>query len=115
MHEEQLCQVITRPGVAGAVLLTPMSLINSLINGVSNPIPPDIQNTINLKPSKLGTWNFYTMFTTCHMSYITCHMSHLTSFFFYIKKHPSIQIVHNQAAHGTNLQYSVQPVFLGSQ
>ena len=44
-------QVINRHGVAGAVLQTPSSLIDRL----SDPFPPNLQNTINHKPLELGT------------------------------------------------------------
>ena len=29
------------------------------------------------KPLELGTCNFYTMFTTCHLSCVMCHVSHV--------------------------------------
>ena len=39
---------------------------------------PNLQNTTNPKPLKLGTWIFYTMFTTCHVSCVACHLSPVT-------------------------------------
>ena len=42
-------QVINRPGVAGAVLHTASSFIDSLIQSVSQPFPPDLHNIINHK------------------------------------------------------------------
>ena len=50
-------------------------LRNSLTDRVTHPFSPNLQNTINTKPLQLGTWNFDTMFTTCHMSCVTCHVS----------------------------------------
>ena len=44
-----------RCGVVGAVLQTPPTLVNSLINRVTAPFPPNLQNTINPTPLKLGT------------------------------------------------------------
>ena len=41
--------IVNRPGVAGAVLHTASSLINSFINSVSEPFPPDLHNIINHK------------------------------------------------------------------
>ena len=45
---------------------------------LSHPFPPNLQNTINPKPFERGTWNFYTMFTTCHVPCVTCHISQVT-------------------------------------
>ena len=39
-------KIVIRPGVDGAVLQAPLSLINS----VSEPFPPNLQNIINHKP-----------------------------------------------------------------
>ena len=41
---------IERPGVAGAVLQTPLLFNNSLINSGSDHFPPDLQTTFLLKP-----------------------------------------------------------------
>ena len=43
--------IFTRPSVAGAVLQTPPSLIQS----ASDPFPPNLQNTITPKPLELRT------------------------------------------------------------
>ena len=67
-------KLFNRPGVAGAFLQTPPSLTD----WVSDPFPSNLQNTITPKPLELGTWNFYTLFTTCHVSCVTCHLSHVT-------------------------------------
>ena len=72
-------EITNRPGVAGAVLQIPPSLIHwftvSLSDWVWVPFPSNLQNTINPKPLFLGKWNVYTMFTTCHVSFVTYHMS----------------------------------------
>ena len=77
--------IFNRPGVAGAVLLTPPSII---------PFPPFLQNTINPKPLELVTWHFYTVFTPlsgimCHVSPVTCHMSRVTYIYIYSPTLPS--------------------------
>ena len=46
--------VISRPGVAGAVLQTPLSFINSLIQWLRDPFPPNLQNNFTPK-RKMGT------------------------------------------------------------
>ena len=76
--------VFNRPGVAGAVLQTPLSLIESVSQFVS-------QWAFSSKSSKycksqsgrareLPFWeNVYPpQHVTCHMSCVTCHMSHVT-------------------------------------
>ena len=54
-----------------------------LIKSPTAPFPPNLQNIINPKPLKIGTWNFKRWFTSlhwspvmCHMSCVMCHMSH---------------------------------------
>ena len=42
--------IFNRRGVAGAVLQSPASLIDSLIHSFSNPFPPNLQNIITPKP-----------------------------------------------------------------
>ena len=74
-----VCPVINRPGVAGAVLQTASSLINSLIKWVTEPFPPDIHNIIKPKPLELESWNFERMFAPHHVSCVTCHVSRVTS------------------------------------
>ena len=72
------------PGIAQAVVQTPLSLI-----------PPNLQNILNQKWLKLGTWHFERRFihltptvichvshVTCHISRVMCHVSHVTFFFF---------------------------------
>ena len=44
-------EVFNRPGVAGAVLQSPSSLIiNSLIDSLTDAFPPDLQNISTPKP-----------------------------------------------------------------
>ena len=54
--------IIKRPGEAGAVLQTPPSLIDWLNHSVSNPFPPNLQNTINPKPLER------------HLSHVICFL-----------------------------------------
>ena len=83
-----LQSIFNRPGVAGAALQTPLSLINWLTL-IESPFPPNLQNIINPKPLELGTWNAYTMFTTFHVSCVTCQVSpvtcHLSPVFFLLQ------------------------------
>ena len=58
------------------------SLINWLIDSLSNTIPPNLQNTFTLKPWKLRTWNVESRFTSLHLSYVRCHMSLIFLSFF---------------------------------
>ena len=71
--------IFNRPGVAGDVLQTALSLINWLIGWVTDPFPPNVHNIRNPKPLELESWNFESMFTPhhvlCHVSPVTCHMS----------------------------------------
>ena len=46
---------INRPGVAGAVLRTFLSLIQLFNNLVNDHYPPNLHNTPNLKTLELGT------------------------------------------------------------
>ena len=41
--------IFNRPGVAGAVLYTASSFIDSLINSVREPFPPDLHDILNHK------------------------------------------------------------------
>ena len=52
-------ELFNRPGVAGAVIQTPLLLIKLF----ADPFPPNLQNIINPKPFELGTSNFATMAT----------------------------------------------------
>ena len=63
-----------RPGVARAVLQTPLSFIQS----ATDPFPPHLQNIISPKPLEQGTSNFDTMFTNPDVSWVRCHVSHVT-------------------------------------
>ena len=47
--------IFNRPGVAGAVLQSPSLLINSFIESVSHPFPPNLQNNITPKSKELGS------------------------------------------------------------
>ena len=63
--------LVNRPGVAGAVLQTPLWLIDSF----SHHFPPNLQDIINPKTLELGSWNFERMFTPHHVSHVRCHVS----------------------------------------
>ena len=66
--------VFNRPGVAGAVLQIPLSLIKS-----HYPFPPNLQNIFTPKPYELGTLSFERMFTSLHVSHVPSLMSRVTS------------------------------------
>ena len=72
-----LLMVITRPGVAWAVLQTPLSLIDYLTDWVTSPFPPNIvvytTRLLTLNKWELKTWNFLKNFhlppcVTCYVS-----------------------------------------------
>ena len=80
------CHINNRPGVAGAVLQTPLKLFIWIINWAIHHFPPDLQITFPPKPKELGSWHFERLFTPtmCHM-YVTyhvpcvlCYVSHVT-------------------------------------
>ena len=52
---DQQAAMFNRPGVAGGVLQTPPSFIDSFIQRVSDPFPHNLQNIITPKPFELGT------------------------------------------------------------
>ena len=60
--------IINRPGVAGAVLQSPPSVINWLSDGLWKYI----QSTVNPKPEELESWNFEKMFIPHYVSPVTC-------------------------------------------
>ena len=61
-----------RPCVAGAVLQTALLLIDWLIE---SSFPPNLQNTINSKPKRLGSWNFERMIIPHQVSGVRCQVS----------------------------------------
>ena len=56
-----------------------------LINWLTEPFPPNLQDIINPKTLELGSWSFERMCTPnkCHMTHVMCHMSGVTSQFFF--------------------------------
>ena len=70
------CKIFNRPGVAGAVLQTPLSLIwSSFSSRSSNHFPAQTKRARELK-----FWeNVYPPpNVTCHVSHVICHMSCVT-------------------------------------
>ena len=63
-------KVFNRPIVAGAVFQTHTLLINWLINWVSQPFPPNLQNIITPKSWELESWNCERMCTLHHLSHV---------------------------------------------
>ena len=92
-----IMMLFNRAGVARAVLQSPLSFINSLINWVTAPLVQISSKPCNPKPEQLGSWKFKRMFisqyvscvmchvsrVTCPMSHVTCHLSPVTCNFFY--------------------------------
>ena len=72
--------MLNRPSVAGAVLQSPPSLINSVSQ--SSFKSKYLPNTLNRKPEELGSWDFEIMFIphcfTCQVSHVTCQVSGVT-------------------------------------
>ena len=52
-------------------------VINSYIQSVSDPFPPNLQQTFIPKPVAPGSWHFERMFTSLHLSHVKCHVSHV--------------------------------------
>ena len=57
LYVEQI-YIFNKPGVAGAVLLTPPLLIERLIHSLNNPFPPDLQNTSTPKTARARELKF---------------------------------------------------------
>ena len=79
-----------RPGVAGTVLQTPLSLIYSLSESSFVKISSKHLHSLTVKPKKLKFLKEVHLLPTvmcqiscvkCHMSHVTCHVS-LVMFFF---------------------------------
>ena len=51
--------LINRPGAAGAVLQTPLSLCHSFSQSVTDPFPHNFQNIINPKPYNISHVKFH--------------------------------------------------------
>ena len=76
MLYKHLCHsliIINRPGVAGAVLKSPLSLIDLL---VEPSFSLNIFQTLLIPNQK--SWNFERMFIPHYVSCVMCHMSHVT-------------------------------------
>ena len=76
-----ITNIFSRPSVAGKVLQSPQSLIQS----VTDPFLQNHQNIITHKPENLESWNFERMVTphnlthaACHVPCFPCHMSQAT-------------------------------------
>ena len=67
--------IFNRPGVAGAVLQSPLKLRYSLINSVSHPFPPSLQNIITLKQYFLESLSPH------HLSNVRCRVSLIFTFY----------------------------------
>ena len=80
--------IINRPGVAGAVLQTPSSFINSVS---SSAFSSRYSTNLHSQAVRARELNFFDNVHlpppgTCHMSHVTCHVSHVTfSYFFFYK------------------------------
>ena len=54
-------------------------IVNKMIQSLSHPFPPNLQNTITPKPYQLGTFtSIHVLHVTCRMSCVMCHMSYAT-------------------------------------
>ena len=82
--------MFNRPGVAGAVLQTPASLIKSVAQSSFSSKSSKHHNSQTVWPRELTFWENvhptqYVMchlsHVTCHLSCVTCHLSHVTSIF----------------------------------
>ena len=79
-----LLGLIKRPGIAGAVLQTPVSFIHSLINYLSQSSFVKISSsnlqsqTLKARELKAQKKVHLPTLVTCHMSCVSCHMSQVT-------------------------------------
>ena len=80
-------QVINRPGVAGAVLQSPLLLINSLIKSAFSSKPSKHHYTQTVRARELNFWEnvhpppsvtFQVSCVTCQVSCVRCHVSGIT-------------------------------------
>ena len=88
-----------RPGVAGAVLQSPLWFFNSFIHSLTHPLVHISSKHWHSKPEELRSWNFEGMFiphnvscVTCHMSLVTCHNKIFFLHSFYLKKKSLIKV-----------------------
>ena len=79
-----LCQIINRPGVAGAVLQTASSLTDTVSHSSFVKISSEHLHSQTIKARKLKFWEkvhlpppvmFHESYVTCHVSPVTFHMS----------------------------------------
>ena len=101
MKTKFFTNLFNRPGVVRAVLQTPLLLINSM----SPPFPPNLQTIITPKPLDLGTWDFYTMFTTPCVPHDTCHMSGVTCQVSVVRCHMSGVTSNSQTVRAIELKF----------
>ena len=92
--------LFNRPGVAGAVLQSPPSLINSLIHSFTDALVQISSKHCQSQTGRARELKFWenghptqcvlchVSRVTCHLSGVTCHLSHVIFFniFFYIKE-----------------------------
>ena len=71
----RLTCILNRPGVAMAVLQTPSSFIDSLIQWSFSSTSSNYTHSKTVGPRDL---KFFRMFIALHVSNVTCHMSHVT-------------------------------------
>ena len=71
--------IFNRPGVAGSVLQSPLSLIHS----VCHDFLKYLKDTVYPKLNELGSKIFERMFTPHHVSHVLCDMSHVKCNFFF--------------------------------
>ena len=66
--------LLNRPGEANGFVQSPLSLVHSFIESVSqsvsHPFPPNLQNIISPKPEELGKYECATTFKGRHIFYI---------------------------------------------
>ena len=81
-------EMLNRPGVAEAVLQTPLSLIDSFTqSGILFSKSSKYHKSQTIKARELKFWEnvhpwqhvtFHVSHVTCHMLHVTCHLSHVT-------------------------------------
>ena len=92
--QSYITSVLNRPGVAGPVLQTPLSLINEVSKKSFSCQPLKYNQFQTLRARELTFWGIVHSLQTvrcqmsdvmCHMSLVTCHMSRVKCHIFFHK------------------------------
>ena len=71
------CGLFNRPGVARAVLQSPLSFIDWFITLLTDPSVKIFSNHSQSQTGRAGIMRKFSFHTMCHMSHVTYHVSHV--------------------------------------